>query len=156
MLEIAIPGRKTLHLEYLLLDLNGTITTAGGLINGVKEKIGQLQGKLEIFLLTADTYGLGREIADELEIRVVKVSGASGGVDKSNFLNSLGAEKVVAIGNGFNDRLMLAEAELSVAIIGAEGCCLEALMNSDIVVKSIADALDLLINPIRIIATLRA
>lgn len=156
MINITIPGRNIeLHLNYLLLDLNGTLTTGGILLEGVKERIKYLQEKLKIFLLTADTYGSGRQIADELGVEIVQVSGENGGVDKENFLNTLDPKETAAIGNGYNDILMLREAELSIVIMGAEGCCVKALTNSDIAVNSIIDALDLLVNPIRIVATLR-
>ena len=35
MIEIDIPGYKTLHLEHLVLDYNGTLAVDGVLIDGV-------------------------------------------------------------------------------------------------------------------------
>ncbi|MBE0447689.1 MAG: HAD hydrolase family protein, partial [Actinobacteria bacterium] len=61
----------------------------------------------------------------------------------------------IAIGNGSNDVEMLKKAKLGIAVIGREGCACDALKAADIVMNSSADALDLLINSNRLIATLR-
>lgn len=157
MIKISIPGREiTLVLENLLLDLNGTLAVDGILLDGVKDRIEVLKDKLKIYILTADTYGAGRDIARQLDLELLKVSPEDGGQDKLDILNTLQAENSVAVGNGYNDRLMLANAGLSVIVMQSEGCSIEALQAADIAVKSINDALDLLINPLRIVATLRA
>lgn len=156
MLQISLPGRdKTLKLQNLLLDLNGTLAVNGVLAEGTKERIEMLKNKFSIYLLTADTFGTGGMIAKELGIEVFKVGEINGGQDKLDFLKSLGSDKTVAIGNGFNDVLMLEEAALSIAVIGKEGCAVEALLKADIAVADINAALDLLINPMRLVATLR-
>jgi len=157
MIQISVPGRaKTLDLKYLLLDLNGTLTVGGVLPPGVKERVELLKNKLDVYLLTADTFGSGKEVAEELGIEIFKVNNIKGADDKKDFLIGLEAEKTVAIGNGYNDVLMLENAGLSMVIIGGEGCCVQALMRADIAVNNIIDALDLLMNPLRIVATLRA
>ncbi|NLJ72517.1 MAG: HAD family hydrolase [Syntrophomonadaceae bacterium] len=157
MLEITLPGRgRTLILKHLLIDLNGTLTNAGKLDELVKSQIIKLKEKLEIYLLTADTYGTAKLISEELGIKLIEVDAINGGQDKRLFLHQLNAQEAVAIGNGFNDIEMLAEANLSIVIMGQEGCALPALLQADIAVTNIKDALDLLLNPERIIATLRA
>jgi soluble P-type ATPase len=55
MLEIAIPGGDTLHLDYLVTDYNGTLACDGALLPGVAEVLGRLAGSLAIHLVTADT-----------------------------------------------------------------------------------------------------
>ncbi|MBV9327442.1 MAG: hypothetical protein JO020_15490 [Chloroflexi bacterium] len=50
---------------------------------------------------------------------------------------------------------MLREAALGIAIVGPEGLAAGALAAADVVVPSISDALGLLRNPKRLIATLR-
>ncbi|MBO8159861.1 HAD family hydrolase [Thermosyntropha sp.] len=157
MLQISLPGRdKTLEIKNLLLDLNGTLAVNGVLIPGVKERIDALKSKISIYLLTADTFGSGKRVAEELGIEVFKVGEIGGRQDKLDFLKSLGSDKTAAIGNGYNDVLMLKEAALSIAVIEGEGCAVEVLLNADIAVNNINDALDLLINPVRIVATLRS
>jgi P-type E1-E2 ATPase len=157
MIKILIPGRNlTLELENLLLDLNGTLTTDGQLLEGVKIRVEKLKKRLNIYLLTSDTLGSGAKIAEELDIPFFKVNGDVGGPDKQDFLKKIGAGKTAAIGNGYNDSLMLEDAAVSIAVIGNEGCCVHALLKADIVVNNIAEALEMLVNPIRIVATLRA
>ncbi|QGT98850.1 hypothetical protein SYNTR_0257 [Candidatus Syntrophocurvum alkaliphilum] len=156
MIHISIPGReKNIEIKNLLLDLNGTLTTNGVLIEGVKERIDILKDKLKIFLLTADTFGVGKDIAAELGIELIAVSGDNGSNDKLDFLNTLNREHTGAIGNGYNDELMLGNAAISVAVIGNEGCSFRALNNADIIVHNINDGLDLFVYPLRIVATLR-
>lgn len=157
MIEIALPGRNTeLKIYHLMLDINGTLTVDGQLIPGVKERIEVLKEKLTIHLLTADTFGRGAETASELGTKFKRVDANQGGLDKKEYLYELGNEKTAAIGNGYNDIYMLAEAVLAIAVVGKEGCSVKALEQADIVVNDINDALDLLINPKRIVATLRA
>jgi len=157
MIDLSIPGREmNLELNNLILDLNGTLTVDGILIAGIKSRLDILKKDLEIYLLTSDTLGCGAIVAEELGIPIFKVGQEQGGEDKLDFLNTLGADETIAIGNGFNDRLILEHAALSVAVIGDEGCSVQALMQADIAVKDILDALELLLNPLRIVATLRA
>lgn len=157
MVNISIPGRNIeLKLTRLLLDMNGTISTDGVLLAGVKEKLERLKNDLDIYLLTADTVGNAVNVAEELGIELFKVSGDEGGQDKLDILNTLDTEKTIAIGNGYNDSLMLEHAVLSIVVLGEEGCSVHALKNADIMVKDINDALGLLLNPLRIIDTLRA
>lgn len=157
MIEIVIPGRDAkLSIDHLLLDINGTLTVDGHLIPGVKERIARLKQIVEVHLLTADTYGMGTEVATALGCRLELVDPNQGGLDKVNYLAQLSKEHTAAIGNGYNDIYMLDEAALGIAVIGSEGCSVRALEKADIVTNAINDALDLLLNPKRIVATLRA
>jgi len=63
--------------------------------------------------------------------------------------------RVVAVGNGQNDIPMMRSASLGIAVLGPEGLCTELLRVADVVVTSITDALDLLLEPRRLTATLR-
>jgi len=155
VIDLYIPGREPFELQHLILDMNGTLTTDGVLLEGVAERIEQLKGKLNIYLMTADTFGTGAQVARKLGIEIYVVSPVNGGQDKADFAASLAASGVIAIGNGFNDKEMFRQANLSIAVIGQEGCCVAALQNADIVVNHIEDALDLLLHPLRIIADLR-
>ena len=64
-------------------------------------------------------------------------------------------DKVVAIGNGNNDALMLKAAKLGIAVCLKEGCSRRAIEAAQIFVTSPVDAVDLLLSPKRLIATLR-
>lgn len=156
MLKISLPGReKSLELHKLVLDLNGTLTTDGVIVDGVQKRIELLKNELPIYLLTSDTLGTGTIIADELGIELFRVSAKHGRVDKQDYINTINADQIAVIGNGYNDVSMFEAAALSIAIIGREGCCGELLNKADIVVNNVLDALDLFITPLRIKATLR-
>jgi soluble P-type ATPase len=77
-------------------------------------------------------------------------------VDKLEYIAQLGRKTVAAVGNGRNDRLMLQAAGLGIAVIGPECAAAEALAAADIVAPNILAALDLLLNPLRLVATLRS
>jgi soluble P-type ATPase len=77
------------------------------------------------------------------------------GEDKARMVRSLGASSVVAIGNGRNDVPMFQAAALAIAVLGPEGADPHALMAADIVAADPLDAIDLLLSPARLRATLR-
>jgi soluble P-type ATPase len=64
--------------------------------------------------------------------------------------------KTVAVGNGRNDRLMLQESALGIAVILNEGAAMQTLLCADVVCTDIVAALQLLIHPLRLTATLRS
>jgi hypothetical protein len=51
MIELTVPGRGVIKLEYLVSDVNGTIALDGQLIEGVAN---HLNDRLELHQLTAD------------------------------------------------------------------------------------------------------
>ena len=75
--------------------------------------------------------------------------------EKANYVKSLNAINCAAIGNGNNDARMIELSEIGIAIVGDEGCSGKSIMKSDLVCKSISDALELFLNTKRLIATLR-
>jgi soluble P-type ATPase len=74
---------------------------------------------------------------------------------KAAYVRGLDPVSTACIGNGRNDRLMLRIAGLGIAVIQGEGAALETVREADIVVRDVRDALDLLLNPLRLVATLR-
>ncbi|HZT07724.1 MAG TPA: HAD family hydrolase [Chloroflexota bacterium] len=156
MLEIDIPGWKCLHLEHLVLDVNGTVALDGSLLPGVIDRIGLIRGLLEPHLLSGDTYGQLEVVAAQLQANAVRISADGSAPErKAAFIRGLGTKSVVAVGNGANDAAMLQEAALGIGILGGEGLAVGALQVADIVVPSILDGLDLLANPLRLVASLR-
>ena len=156
MIELPIPGRGIIQLEYAVFDVNGTLATDGVLIYEVAEQIAVLRGKLEVRLLTADTHGRQSEIDEQLRFTADRLQpGGHEREQKADYVYTLGAHQVVAIGNGANDVDMLRAAAIGIAVIGHEGLSGEALVAADIIVNDIHDAIDLLLNPKRLIATLR-
>ncbi|HKJ46485.1 MAG TPA: hypothetical protein VJ991_11715, partial [Balneolales bacterium] len=59
-------------------------------------------------------------------------------------------------GNGRNDRLMLDEAAVGIAVIQKEGASFQSLQAADVICTNIIDALELLVYPKRLTATLRS
>jgi soluble P-type ATPase len=155
MIKVEIPGRGVLQIERLLLDLNGTLTLDGVLIEGVLERVKALAGQIEIQIVTADTLGSGTRISEELGIPLHKIGFADQQKEKLNVVKKLGAETTAAIGNGFNDCLMLGAAGLGICVVGPECVAAGTVAAADIVAPDINAALDLLLKPKRLIATLR-
>jgi len=155
MIELTIPGRGQITLTNLVLDINGTIALDGKLIPGVAERLTALKRLLDISMITADTHGRAQEIAEQLDIMMVKITPGDEGGQKLRYIQQLGSEHTVCIGNGANDTLMLSEAAVGISVLGPEGTATVALTNSDVVVTDINIAFDLLLNPLRLVATLR-
>ena len=74
---------------------------------------------------------------------------------KRNVISKLGVRTTAAIGNGKNDALMLKESILGIVVCQLEGASTMAINAADIVTTDINNALDLLLHPLRLIATLR-
>jgi P-type E1-E2 ATPase len=154
VIRVDIPGRGILGLEHLVLDLNGTVALDGEVLAGVPELLADLSENLTVHLVTADTQGQAAAITEQLQVKLVLVTPGDEADQKRALVEQLGAERVVAIGNGANDAEMLRAAALGIAVIGTEGLAGEALRAAD-VVATIQDALDLLLYPRRLVATLR-
>lgn len=155
MIELNIPGRGVLQLDHLVCDVNGTLAVDGTLINGVYPALNRLRDRLEIHLLTADTHGRQESIDQQLALTAVRIQPGGEDEQKLAFVRSLGAEHVAALGQGANDALMLKEAVLGICVLSPEGLALETARSADLVVPDILTALQLLENPMRIVATLR-
>ncbi len=155
MIHIQIPGGEELRLEYLVMDFNGTMAVDGNLIPGVKERLEKLAEQLKIYVVTADTFGKVKEALKDTPCEIVILPEGDQDRAKLNFIKGLGEDKVVAFGNGRNDALMLEASALSVAVLLNEGIARESLFAANIIVSNILDALDLLLNPLRLKATLR-
>ena len=155
MIEIVIPGGTTLKIHHLVLDYNGTLALDGELIPGVLDRLKLLAGSVQLHVLTADTYGTVREKVDSINCLVHIIGEGEQDKLKAEYLNSLGTDCTMAIGNGRNDALMLAQAALGVSVMQNEGMSPLAMTSSDICCTTINDALELLLKPSRIRATLR-
>ncbi len=155
MISIDIPGWGNMEIENVVLDLNGTLATDGKIPSEVKKKISSLAGRLKIYILTADTQGTATEEIREMKVELIKIEGKDSKDGKFNFLKTLDLDKTAAMGNGNNDQLILKEAALGIAILGDEGISISAMKQADIMVKNISDALDFLLKPKRLMATLR-
>ena len=155
MIEINIPGRGTLQLEHLVSDVNGTLAVDGVLMDGLANRIASVRDRITVHLLTADTHGKQAVIDQQLNLSAAQLTGGNEQEQKRAYVEKLGSEKVIAIGQGANDAAMLKEAALGICVMSQEGAAVETLLSADIVVPSILAAFDLLDKPLRIVATLR-
>jgi len=154
MLKINIPGREEMVLNHLILDYNGTIAEDGLIIESIRPRLAQLSRDLRIYVITADTHGTAAQRCEGLPLKVLTFPTTEVGKIKADEVRKLSGG-VVCIGNGFNDIQMSDAADLSICVMGREGCCGALLGHVDVVVTSIDDALDLLLKTGRLRATLR-
>jgi len=155
MINVEIPGRGMLSLKHLVLDYNGTLAVDGVLLYGVREVLAQLEGMLEIHVITADTFGTVEEQLQGINCIVKIIPDRDQDRVKQRYIEVLRKESVVAIGNGLNDALMLRDAALGIGLIGKEGASMRAMEGALLVCTDILSALGLLINTKRLKATLR-
>jgi P-type E1-E2 ATPase len=155
MIEVEIPGFTAFKFKHLVLDVNGTLAKDGQLLEGVVELLAQLRAKLEIHLVTADTHGTQEILDKALKLTAVRIPVQNQVQAKLEFIRRLGTDSVVAVGNGANDSAMLEYAALGVVIVGPEGAAIESLLKARVVVPNIRAALELLLYPKRLMATLR-
>jgi soluble P-type ATPase len=156
MIAVDIPGSRELRLEHLVLDYNGTLAEDGKLLPGVAAALKALAQVLQLHVITADTFGSAAEELSGLPVDLIVVPGAAQADSKLEFITSLNTDKVVAVGNGRNDRKMLKAAALGIALIQREGSAVETLLCADVAALGILDALALLQYPKRLVATLRS
>ena len=154
MLKINIPGREELVLNHLILDYNGTIAEDGEIIDSIRPRLAELSKELSIYVITADTHGTAAKKCEGLPLQVLTFPTTEVGKIKAENVRKL-TGGVVTIGNGFNDIQMSDAADISICVMGAEGCCSALIAHTDVTVTSIEAALDLLLIPGRLRATLR-
>lgn len=156
MLKLPIPGFKDLLLEHLVLDYNGTLACDGRPLEGVRPRLEALAADLTVHILTADTFGTVQSQVAGWPCKVEVISRDREAEAKADYIEGLAAEHAAAVGNGRNDRLMLQDAALGIAVLQTEGTAREALLAADLVVPDILAALDLLLHRQRLKATLRS
>ena len=156
MLIYEIPGRGKLEIENVVLDYNGTIGENGKIIEGVKEILYKLKKYVNVYILTADTYGTVREECRTLGVHILTFPKENAGLSKKEIVRKLDGHKTICIGNGYNDIPMFKEGILSIAVIEGEGACGKLLINADIVARSIVEALNIVLDENKVKATLRS
>ncbi len=145
-----IPNYGELEFTAVIFDLNGTLGTKGKVPENVKELLKRLADRYTVVVLSADTFGTLEEELKDLPVRIERVSS---GEEKAKRAKEY--SPYAAVGNGNNDVSMLEAAELAFCVIGPEGATTDALLASDIVVKDVKDAITMLLDEKKLIATLR-
>jgi P-type E1-E2 ATPase len=148
-----IPGKGKIEINTIVLDLNGTLSVKGKIVEGVKERLNKLKNRgFRIIFFSGDTRGNAKDIAKNLEIDFIK---ASSSLEKEAQIKKLKPETCAAIGNGLIDLRKIKLAKIGIVTLQSEGVHIKTLTKADIVVPSINDALDLFIDENSLIATLR-
>jgi soluble P-type ATPase len=156
MIDVTIPGHRHLRLDYLVLDHNGTLAVDGILMPGVRQCLERLSEKLKIFVVTADTFGKARAQLERVPCELTVLPAGDQDRGKLAFVERLGGDRTVSIGNGRNDALMLKASALGIAVILDEGAAVATVNSAEVICVGIVPALELLLNPLRLTATLRS
>jgi len=155
MISIQIPGVGHRDITHVVFDYNGTIAQDGVLIKGVKEQMKKLAGRILFHVITADTFGFVKKELSDVDCTVTIIPEKDQAVSKRSFIRQLGPKQTLCVGNGANDRMMLKEACIGIAVLQAEGLATASLMAADLVVRDILDVFGFFQTPERLIATLR-
>lgn len=155
-MNLEIPGYGTLRINHVVMDYNGTLAVDGIPVDGVGPALEKLSASLELHVLTADTFGRAASGLKNMPCRLSVLPPGDQAAAKRDYVGKLGPERTAAIGNGRNDRLMLAAAALGICVLLDEGAAVETWNSADVVCPSILSALELLSSPLRLTATLRS
>jgi soluble P-type ATPase len=153
MLEI--PNFKSLTIEHIVCDYNGTIAKDGKVLPEIKALFEKLSKRYTLHVITADTFGSVKAQLEGYGAEIKILSSSDHTAEKADFIRELGEDSCIAVGNGNNDALMLKTAGIGIALLGDEGCSKDTLFSADIICKSIDEALSLALETKRLIATLR-
>ncbi|AHF80306.1 HAD family hydrolase [Thermococcus paralvinellae] len=149
-MTIEIPNYGKIEARVVVFDLNGTLGVEGKVNEEVKKLLERLSEKYIVVVLSADTFGTLEEEFKGLNVKIERVKDGNEKLEKA-----MKYEPYIGVGNGNNDVRMLENAELAFCVIGEEGATVDALLASDIVVKDVKDAIAMLLNEKKLIATLR-
>ena len=152
MIRIDIPQRGIIELQHAVFDVNGTLAVDGMPISGVIDRLQKLAEHLTLHALTAGTHGNVTELEGVIGLPLHLIAT---GEEKMRYVEQLGPAGVIAFGNGRNDVAMLHLAAIGVAILAGEGVAIEALQAADVLAHGPVEAIELVLNPKRLIATLR-
>jgi P-type E1-E2 ATPase len=155
MMELTIPGRNVIQVECIVLDYNGTLAIDGVPIAGCLERLEQLGKSVSVHVVTADTFGRVSEQLRGAGFHLEILPAGRQDEAKAAYVRKLGLKTTIAVGNGANDARMLREAVLGIAVLQEEGAAVAAIQNAAALFTHINDALDALLSPDRLIATLR-
>lgn len=158
MKEFNIPNYGVITIKNIIFDINGTLQFKGRISEALIKKLDELKKVYNVYLISADTRGNLKELADLLKVSYIKINpkGDSEAEAKNSELIKLGKEVTVAIGNGNNDALMLQNSILGISILGSEGATTKSVLNSKVIFPNPLNAIDMLLDEKTMIGTLRS
>jgi soluble P-type ATPase len=158
-ISIDIPGFGKLEIKAIVSDYTGTLSASGKLVVGVRGRLLRLAQIVDVHVVTADSFGTAAAELEGLPIIRKTLEGPNEDAQKLHYVTDLGPRYVASFGNGNNDRLHLKAVReaggLAIAVENGEGCALDAILNANLLVCGAPNALDLLLEPLRLRATLR-
>ncbi len=143
------------NIKHIVLDYNGTLAKDGILKEDAKRLLPLLAQQYTLHVITADTFGSVKKELKDFDLHVKVLQSDDHTLEKEAYISTLHVKECAAVGNGNNDVRMLQEAAIGICLLGNEGCSTKTLLASDIVCKSLSEALELFLYPKRLIATLR-
>jgi len=157
-ITIDIPGFGQRRILTAVSDYTGTHAFGGTIPPDVKRRLKELTALVDLHIVTADSFGTSeRELAGIVTPYLLRT--ARHDVEKQEYVRRFDLATVAAFGNGNNDRLMLKAVKdgggVAIAVDNGEGCALDAMLHADLFIVGAANALDLLLDPVRLKATLR-
>ena len=155
MIRLNIPGNADAAIKNVVFDMNGTLAEDGVIKNSVKQLLIELSKNADIYIITSDTFGSAADSVKDLNVKLYIIDGENSAEKKKDIVYKLGYSETVVIGNGYNDYAMFKQGFIGIGIMGLEGLSLKAALHCDIIIGNIEDAINLLLNPKRLIATLR-
>jgi P-type E1-E2 ATPase len=157
MLALSIPGfNQEISIQHLVLDFNGTLAVDGRLIKGVEEMLNRIANKMQVHVLTGDTFGTARNELKNVNCEITLLPKENQAMEKEKYIHCINPASVISIGNGRNDCAMLKLSAIGIIVIQKEGASAESLIAADVVCTDILSALELINNPLRLTATLRS
>src|SRR6056297_2707385 len=103
-----------INIENVLMDYNGTIASNGSFISELTDTLVELSKKVNLYVITADTFGTVSKELENLPIGIIKIKKNDERIEKLQALKKLGSERTIAYGNGNNDTLMLKESAVGI------------------------------------------
>lgn len=155
MIELNIPGITNLKIEHAIFDMNGTLSENGIIKERVKVLLNKLANHVAIQIITSDTFGNANESVKGINAELKIIKGNNSAQKKTELVYELGYSKTVVIGNGYNDHAMFKQGVIGIGIMGTEGLAVKAVLQCDIIINSVENAIGLLLNPKKLVATLR-
>jgi soluble P-type ATPase len=155
---IDIPGFGHRAIHTIVSDYTGTLSCYGKLVPGAKSCLRRLLRRVDLEIVTADTYGSARQQLKGITVPHM-LKERRHDIEKRNFVKRFTLRNVAAFGNGNNDRLLLQAVKqsggLAIAVDNGEGCAVDALLHANVFVVGAVNALTLLLEPQACKATLR-
>ena len=160
MIRLDIPGFGIREISCVVSDYTGTHAFAGTLREGVKSRLTRLGELVDVHILTSDTFGTAAQELSDLPVTLHLLTGDDHDEQKRAYVLRQDPKHVAAFGNGNNDRFLLETVRdaggLAIAVDNGEGCAIDTLLAANAFIHGSENALDLLLDKKRCMATLRS